>query len=210
MKKICVIDDDRILSDFLATVLETEYTATVYNNTESVDLSTISDYDLLLLDFNLPGTTGLSFFKSLGAPPPTVLISSMNSGTIIQEFLSFGGVSFLLKPFPEPEIFLLQIANIFTKIDEIKQKETNLKIGERYNQFMSFISHELRTPVTAISSNIRFLREDLGEITDANVLEDLHEIESNSERLIKFIDSAVDLHKLESESNFQKVLSNLE
>ncbi len=210
MKKICVIDDDRILSDFLATVLETEYTATVYNNTESVDLSTISDYDLLLLDFNLPGTTGLSFFKSLGAPPPTVLISSMNSGTIIQEFLSFGGVSFLLKPFPEPEIFLLQIANIFTKIDEIKQKETNLKIGERYNQFMSFISHKLRTPVTAISSNIRFLREDLGEITDANVLEDLHEIESNSERLIKFIDSAVDLHKLESESNFQKVLSNLE
>ena len=207
MEKICIIDDDKVLCDLFADILSEKYEVSVFYDTDFDTETLLRDCDLLLLDYFLPSTSGLSFFKSLDAPPPTVLISGSNSAVIVTEFLAHGGLSFILKPIAIG-LLTLQVKELLLKAKAVKQYEFNSKVGERYTQLMSFISHEIRTPVTAILSNTRFLKEDIASNSVEEIDKDISEIEINSNRLLRFIDSAVDLHTLESDSNVQKVLND--
>jgi signal transduction histidine kinase len=66
------------------------------------------------------------------------------------------------------------------------------------SEFLSLMSHELRTPLQAIIGYTEVMIEDLKIEDDQRHIDDLNRVISNSERLLKLINSVLDLAKIEA------------
>ncbi len=66
------------------------------------------------------------------------------------------------------------------------------------SEFLSLMSHELRTPLQAIIGYTEVVIEELKLADDTRHLNDLNRVILNSERLLKLINSVLDLAKIES------------
>lgn len=66
------------------------------------------------------------------------------------------------------------------------------------SEFLSLMSHELRTPLQAIIGYTEVVIEELKLADDETHVKDLARVISNSERLLKLINSVLDLAKIES------------
>ena len=76
-----------------------------------------------------------------------------------------------------------------------KSKNETENLARTKELFMASISHEMRTPVTAISG---FTEQLFHETSDENVLRSLKIIKTSSDHLAKIIDDILDLSKLQS------------
>jgi signal transduction histidine kinase/DNA-binding NarL/FixJ family response regulator len=76
-----------------------------------------------------------------------------------------------------------------------KSKNEAEDLAQTKELFMANISHELRTPVTAISG---FTEQLVHEISDENVLRSLKIIKSSSDHLAKIIDDILDFSKIQN------------
>lgn len=76
-----------------------------------------------------------------------------------------------------------------------KSKSETENLARTKELFMASISHEMRTPVTAISG---FTEQLFHETSDENVLRSLKIIKTSSDHLAKIIDDILDLSKLQS------------
>ncbi len=76
-----------------------------------------------------------------------------------------------------------------------KSKTETENLSRTRELFMANISHEIRTPVTAISG---FTEQLINDTTDENALQSLKIIKSSSDHLAKIIDDILDLTKLQN------------
>ncbi len=70
--------------------------------------------------------------------------------------------------------------------------------SEAKSEFLSLMSHELRTPLQSIIGYTELVMEELKMEDDAKHLNDLGRVISNGERLLKLINSVLDLAKIEA------------
>lgn len=110
--------------------------------------------------------------------------------------------------------FLISEKNIFKKAN--KKLRESKEIAEEANRaksnFITNISHELRTPVNVISSSSQLIKRNLEikeEIDKESLISNINMIEKNSYRLIRLINNIIDVTK--SDAGFKKVnLQNVE
>jgi two-component system, chemotaxis family, chemotaxis protein CheY len=106
MVKVLVVDDTKSVHAFLKSLLshvpEVEVTP-VYNGAEAVELlGNRTDFDLILLDWEMPVMTGPEAFQrflEMGIRIPTVMMTTKNQPADIEKMLLMGVVEYLLKPF---------------------------------------------------------------------------------------------------------------
>ncbi|HEX8286578.1 MAG TPA: ATP-binding protein [Pyrinomonadaceae bacterium] len=91
-----------------------------------------------------------------------------------------------------------ELASTFNQMaDEIARREEELKTLNRMkSEFVSNVSHELRTPLTTIKTFTRVLQND--KISDAERKEYLETIAAECDRQIDFVQSLLDLSRIES------------
>jgi two-component system cell cycle response regulator CtrA len=107
--RVLLIEDDTIMAQGIEMMLKTEgfnvYTTDL--GEEGVDLGKIYDYDLILLDLNLPDMGGLDVLRTLrsgGIDTPVMILSgSSETGTKVQTFTG-GADDYVTKPFQKPEL----------------------------------------------------------------------------------------------------------
>ncbi len=113
MKKsraILVVDDHPMLRSGLKTVLSEELQATVHQAgrvSEAFDLLANRDIDLVILDLNLPDTSGLAALKELRkryAGLPVLVYSMYPEKTYAVRVFRAGGDGYLNKQAPEDEV----------------------------------------------------------------------------------------------------------
>lgn len=84
-------------------------------------------------------------------------------------------------------------------IDTIK---TALAATERANaaksQFLSNMSHDIRTPMNAIINMTKIIRDDYKGITQGNVLDDLDKLDTASHFLLNLLNDVLDMSRIES------------
>jgi len=88
----------------------------------------------------------------------------------------------------------LQIARDRLAIAKRKAEDAS----QAKSEFLSLMSHELRTPLQAIIGYTEVVIEELKLADDEHHLNDLNRVIINSERLLKLINSVLDLAKIES------------
>ena len=112
MYKLLVVDDHPIFRQAIAGIIENEFKGSTIFQSESIQeahqiIQEQTDFDLVLLDLNMPSTSGLSGLLELRNEYPTipvVIISAENDKQQILQTISYGAVGFISKSSPVEQI----------------------------------------------------------------------------------------------------------
>ena len=121
MGKIMIIEDDKVVSKELATLLELSgYTAEILCDFEN-SLDKISEYnpDLILLDINIPCLSGDQLLQNLRkvSDIPVIIVTS-NSDEINEVLcMSYGADDYVTKPY-NPTILKLRISAVLKRVNK--------------------------------------------------------------------------------------------
>ncbi len=104
MKRILIVEDDRALGDGLCLALRSPEAEPLLCRTLSAVRSALEagDFDLLVLDVNLPDGNGLDFLRRLregGGRTPVILLTANDIETDIVAGLESGADDYVTKPF---------------------------------------------------------------------------------------------------------------
>jgi len=134
MPKILLLEDDEILSETLVELLEDEnFKVTHAEDGEmALDATFIKQYDLLLLDVNVPFLNGFEFLQSLrksGDMTPTIFITALTDIASLSKGFDVGADDYIKKPFSFDEL-LIRINALIKKSYHTYSKE--IKIDNFY------------------------------------------------------------------------------
>lgn len=108
LMKILLVEDDHLLGKAVHIGLKGEYAADWLTNAEDAQAGlAASDYDLLVLDINLPGMSGLKLLEVLrrqGNKIPVLLLTARDTISQRVEGLDSGADDYLVKPFDFDEL----------------------------------------------------------------------------------------------------------
>ncbi len=131
-KNITVVEDDEILSSKIVEMLrDHEYTANVIDNgAEAVEIISKTSPDLILLDWMLPGKSGLEICKEIRASTliaqvPIIMISSRDKDFEKVLGLEMGIDDYITKPFSAPEL----VARIQALLRRVSYEEVSSDLG---------------------------------------------------------------------------------
>jgi len=107
--RLLLLEDDSLLSEVIVEHLEYYgYSVTpVYNGLEAEEIIYKEQFDILLLDVNVPMINGFELLKELRESnnmTPTIFITSMNSPQNVEEGFELGANDYLKKPFEMIEL----------------------------------------------------------------------------------------------------------
>ncbi len=102
--RILIVEDDAALSSFIRKGLEAEHHAVdaALDGEQGLSMATGIDYDLTVLDLNLPGVDGLTVLKSLRHRKPKLPVIILTARSRVEDrvqCLDSGADDYLVKPF---------------------------------------------------------------------------------------------------------------
>ncbi len=191
MAKILLVEDDPILSETLIELLEDEgYDLTLAQSAnEALEATYSSEYELMLLDVNIPDFNGfelLQMLRNSGNKTPSIFLTSLNDIASLSRGFEVGADDYIKKPFDFDELLI--------RIQALLRKSFNTKNNEvKYNNLIYKIStNELLDGSTLISLapqekkllSILFKRVD-ETITKQELLHELDSVNESSEGALR-------------------------
>ena len=167
--KVLIVDDEPANRFLLEGLLNANgYEVLVAESgIQCLDMLLLEKPDLILLDIMMPKMTGIEVLDKLNKSEelkkiPVLIVSAKTATSDIQEALDKGAVDYIKKPFDETEL----LARIKVGI-RLKKNEDHLRelISQR-NDFVKIISHDLRSPFSAINGLAELI------IRDENLTDD--------------------------------------
>ena len=146
--------------------------------------------DIVLLDLKLPRTSGTDILREINLIDPTIVTVVISGYATIEsavEAMKLGASDFLPKPFTPDELRLivrrgLEKRNLLVKTHRLEEENNRLR-----ENFVSIITHEMRSPLVAVEQYIEVLLEGIaGDLTTKQ-----NDILSQSRRRIKWLLSLV-------------------
>ena len=106
--KIMVLDDDEGIRSTLAEILEDEGydVTTVSESLWGVAVAANSHFDLIFIDFKMPGINGLEAFRRIKSLSPETIVIMVTgyAGSPIEDALEEGAYAVLYKPFDSEQL----------------------------------------------------------------------------------------------------------
>jgi len=138
MARILLVEDDEILSQTLVELLEFEGYNISLSGTgnEALELSSASEFELFILDVNIPDFNGfelLAMLREASNMTPTIFLTSMNDIASLSRGFELGAEDYIKKPFDFDEL-IVRIKAILRKSfdsmsDEISYANLTYKIS---------------------------------------------------------------------------------
>jgi len=128
-KKILIVDDEIELFGFLKDTLE-DYgynVVTVETGENAVKVAEKDFFDVILMDYNLPGISGLDAFRSIKKVSPLSIVIMMTAAapeSVLKEAAVEGTYAIVRKPF--------KLEGILDKINEAVKKTTCVIVDDRF------------------------------------------------------------------------------
>ena len=200
--RLLIVDDvpDNV---FLArTILEDEgyEVITATNGLDALKIVESSPPDLLLLDVMMPLMDGYEVTKRIRAMKdlpfiPILLITAYDRANAVKG-LDLGADEFIRKPIEADEL-LARVRSLLRLKHSIAERD---RIDRQRQDFVSRLTHDLRTPLVAADRMIGLLQDGaLGEIS-ASVREALTIMERSNLNLLEMVNKLLDVYRYESGS----------
>lgn len=128
----------------------------------ALELAAVDPPQIILLDYKLPGLSGLDVLQTLverKCEALVVMITAYASLETAVQATKIGAFDFLAKPFTPPEV---KAAVHKTSKHYMIQAQARKLAGERRQirfEFLSVLAHELKAPLAAVEGNLRILRD---------------------------------------------------
>ena len=102
--KLLLVDDHQVITDGLKALLDKQpgirVSATASNGFEALELIKLLEFDLVLMDIDMPGMNGLDatlLIKKMKKPPKVVILSMHSEKGMVEELIANGVDGYLLK-----------------------------------------------------------------------------------------------------------------
>lgn len=109
MKRVLVIDDDKIIRLLLTKLLQMEGFEVIFAENGDQGLRTIKDedVDVILMDYNLGGMTALDLLEIMKTNminKPVIIVSAFDKSDLTKTTVGFGVKDVIQKPFSNQEL----------------------------------------------------------------------------------------------------------
>ncbi len=182
-------------------------------------------YDLMLVDLNMPGTSGITVVQeACSIDPDLACIIMTGEGSVASavQAMKTGALDYVVKPFKISTIIPVLARALETRNLRIKntrlERQLHEHVAELYavnrsldvarkqaekanrekSAFLSNMSHELRTPLNAILGFSRILIDDTMPVTADQRKDFANDILQAGTHLLTLINEILDLAKVES------------
>jgi DNA-binding response OmpR family regulator len=153
---ILIVDDEDGLRRSLSLILQKEkyHVTTVPNAEEALDCLRLRDYDLMFLDLNLPGMSGIDLLmeihKRIPEMPVLILTAHAALDSAIQA-VRLGARDYLVKPV-EPLMILARVREVLAESEQpARKKEIVSQIQSLLAELQQIEGDEM-TPVSALAA----------------------------------------------------------
>ncbi len=202
MPKILIIEDDDLVREMVATMLQTEGYETIRAQNGRQGLTEAKNHipDLILCDVMMPGMDGYATLSAIRRDPvtatiPFVFLSGQGTKSDMRQGMELGADDYLAKPVMVDE--LLTAIQTRLQKQELSRKEANRKLDElRVNLSLS-LPHEIRTPLSGIIGFAEVLRDDSGTLKAEEISEMASMILKSAQRLGALVENSLTYAQLQ-------------
>lgn len=189
---VLVIDDEESMHDSCSQVLSREghKILTAFFGDQGLSLVREARPDIVLLDLKLPRSSGTDILREINLIDPTIVTVVITGYATIEtavEAMKLGASDFLPKPFTPDELRLIVRRGLEKRSLLIKTRRLEEENNRLRENFVSIITHEMRSPLVAVEQYIEVL---LGGIA-GDLSAKQNDILSQSRRRIKWLLSLV-------------------
>ena len=101
-KRVFIVEDDEIYSEFLKKNLRTKYKIHAFLNAEDAEVALKSiKPEVLILDYGLPGKNGIELYESVKDELPentkAIVLSAIDDGNLVLDFIKRGIRDYVIK-----------------------------------------------------------------------------------------------------------------
>ena len=164
--RILIIDDEEIVLDSCLAVLEGAgyEIVTAPDGTEGLKVAGEFAPDLVLVDLMMPGISGFEVLEGMRGVDPTIVTIVITGFSTVEsavEAMKKGAFDFLPKPFTPDELRLivqrgLERRRLVLEAIALRREKEMLQ-----QNFAAIVSHELRSPLSAVQQNLFVLAAEL-------------------------------------------------
>jgi len=221
-RTILVVDDIAANRNLLGETLEPKgYEVLLASNgQQALKVAERAKPNLILMDVNMPEMDGYEACSQLKGMPglseiPVIFITANDDPESLVNGFQAGGVDYITKPFKEEEVLMrvathLKIhtltraletrnADLQSEVQRRQQAEEKAnEANEAKSRFLSFISHEMRSPLTAIIGFSDGLATGLAGESLADSRDDATRIRSAGGHLLDLINNLLELSRIEA------------
>ncbi|MBX3022452.1 MAG: response regulator [Bdellovibrionales bacterium] len=212
--KILIVDDLKENIDALSLLLNNDNveTHTAMNADQALELITLHEFGLALLDVQMPGTSGFELAKLIRSVKrfrslPIIFVTAhREDSSLIFEGYSSGAVDVLFKPL-DANIVRAKVQMFVELAQQKALLQSHVRELERLrieadaaniakSQFLANMSHEIRTPLAAVMGFAELIARNQPASDENREL--VSGIERNGALLLRLIDDILDLSKIEA------------
>ncbi len=173
LAKILIVDDVESIRSYLIEILK-PLNATIFeaaNGEQALQLATQEQFDLILMDIEMPGKSGISITKQLRKFPrykqiPIIMITGLQKSELIEQAFDSGATDYISKPLSRVEVLSrikIRIENREMEFELRQAKITAENASQEKSDFITRLAHELKTPLNGILGFSRFIQMDTND-----------------------------------------------
>jgi signal transduction histidine kinase len=215
---ILIIDDEEPLRDGCRQTLEKSGYAvlTAGEGVEGIKIAREHKPEVAFIDLKMPGISGMEIIEILSRDiPDIVLIMITGYATIVSavEAMQKGSYDYLPKPFSPDQLRALTRRALEHRILKMETKRLREEKERMEKNFITFVSHEMRSPLVVIQQYIESLKVIAGDRFDKEATDIIERCGRRIESLAEMIEHWLDISRIEEGTFTQKKdplnLSNL-
>ena len=192
--KILIIDDEEIVRDSCIQILmKGNYEIkTASNGVDGLGILKEFNPDLTFVDLKMPGISGFEVLKQIHEIDPTIVTIVITGFATVDsavDAMKMGSYDFLPKPFTPDELRLITKRGLerrrFT-LETIALRREKEMLREH---FAAIVSHELKSPLSAVQQNLYVLADDLSEKLSDDQGKKIKRLQIRIDDLVKLINT---------------------
>ncbi|HEY9887431.1 MAG TPA: hybrid sensor histidine kinase/response regulator [Candidatus Obscuribacterales bacterium] len=198
--QIFVIDDSADNRFLLQALLEGEgYCITTFASGQAMlDAIATTLPDLILLDVMMPGMSGYEVtrqLRSLEQLPfiPILLVTAHERSSVVHG-LDAGADDFIRKPFDADEL----LARVRALLRLKRSVDAEREITQQRDDFVSRLTHDLRTPLVAANRMLTLVTEDAFGGVPLDAKNAIHQTVRNNENLLAMVNTLLEVYRYEA------------
>jgi signal transduction histidine kinase len=206
---ILIIDDEEALRDGCRQALEKSgYTVlTAGEGVEGIKIARDNKPDITFVDLKMPGISGMEIIEILSKDiPDIVLIMITGYATILSavEAIQKGAYDYLPKPFSPDQLRTVARRGLDHRNLKIETRKLREEKERMEKSFITFVSHEMRSPLVVIRQYIESLKAIAGDRFDKDVTDIIERCRKRIQNLEELIEHWLDLSRIENGTFAQK------